>query len=135
VALRELADVVAELALEESDGVVSVHGDESEMREVEEAAVAADARCRLGEAGDPVRIDSSGGGGEMVSPNWMHAVYLGLESGRPHDAASTRGRFRYHNQRYRENRARQGSIAQGRFRMLQWRSHQLVDISSQSAGQ
>jgi hypothetical protein len=64
--VRELADVVAELALKEADGVVSAHGNQSEMREIEKATggrVGFKGRIGLRKAGDSGLVDSSGGRG------------------------------------------------------------------------
>jgi hypothetical protein len=73
MALRELADVVAELALEKAEGVFSAHGDESEVRQIEETAVECRTGDGLGDTGDSVLVAMRGGRAEMVLPNWMHA--------------------------------------------------------------
>jgi hypothetical protein len=73
MALRELAQVVAELALEEVGGVLVAYGEESEMREIEETTAHGGVRAGVGETGDAVLVDPSGACGEVVSPNWMHA--------------------------------------------------------------
>jgi hypothetical protein len=82
--LRELSDVVAELALKKADGVLPANGNQGEMREIEQTT-GADLGCirsgiGLGEAGDPLLVESSGTLGQNVSPQWVHVGYLKLKS-------------------------------------------------------